>query len=935
MSGMKIGQQVYTRERGGIFHSGDGYDTIAISEDLDQAFVKKYLHPICSYQSPKMMTERGEKDPALYPEALTLIQPETGDLIIGQAVYVPADFTGQRSTFFMDNYIIPESWKDEWIKTPARLFQINSFKTSYDVSMGHVLPEVTELGWDGIDILANKNELLLELGITESLFKQLLFAVMSSIAGKKKVYISLNAELHRYKKMASTLLELIFHYLPFSYRRKLGAMTFTSEPEGKKYVHVMFFEPGTLNYHDRSMEKQYIFDFANQKFSGVDLVGQHEYLNFAWEQLLVGNKLDEFFEFAEKALFGLSEEYQLQVTNYYQLTAIYQTLNGSANFYQQHKLSFLYSLLTFLKVENAVKDNLEQLFLQILKEEKAAVELETAIDFVKAVLEFNQISLHDKGLEFILNTLDYYKSEPIFHTLMELVEGSIDTYDPLMEFITLRPDYTQILDLYLTKKFNLTRVEDILGEINQLLLKVPFLVKNRGFQSLIMKKTSQAISDSSDIFQAASAVKEFRIANQDVDFSKIKEMMMVSTEITLLKALDFKNLTLKDIDTFAYVSTGKLNVKEIPDKLVIRKYKIMRVLHELFNSPVVSVELFLQPLSLASREELRNVLKNVLRNNLSEKYFHHLLAAFNNEDGSFHYPQLFAYISKHGDDDLVLSFIKWTTKNLQLDHHYHRALKKYLKSHPRSIWKNKTAKKELQQISTVSFRKLIKEVQHETASPIVKFFKRYGIHLSIIVLIVLVAGSVGLYLGSDFLGGQKENAADSKSSAASATAKKEAKKQEPSLESFKVWDAENPYVFSIDGQQQQLSFGQANPTGGKSIKLTNNQNVESSFDLIIDSEASPFDDQGVLKENFSLYHTEYDFDKNGTSEVVIMAMNETYESFVWVYSPISENGNVGLRADLAVRGLNVAKLVDNTLELLSDQGQAEKYAYINQQFEKQ
>ena len=118
------------------------------------------------------------------------------------------------------------------------------------------------------------------------------------------------------------------------------------------------------------------------------------------------------------------------------------------------------------------------------------------------------------------------------------------------------------------------------------------------------------------------------------------------------------------------------------------------------------------------------MLKNVLRSNLSEKYFQHLLAAFNNEDGSFYYPQLFAYLSKHGDDVLVLSFIKWTAKNLQLDHHYHRALKKYLKSHPRSIWKNKASRKKLQQIPAISFRKLIKEVQHETASPIVKFLKK-------------------------------------------------------------------------------------------------------------------------------------------------------------------------------------------------------------------
>ena len=105
--------------------------------------------------------------------------------------------------------------------------------------------------------------------------------------------------------------------------------------------------------------------------------------------------------------------------------------------------------------------------------------------------------------------------------------------------------------------------------------------------------------------------------------------------------------------------------------------------------------------------------------------------------------------------------------------------------------------------------------------------------------------------------------------------------------------------------------------------------------MVIDSEATPFDDQGGLKENYSLYHAGYDFDKNGTSEVVIMAMSQTSESFVWVYSPISKNGTVGLQADLAVKGLSGAKLVDNTLELLGDQGQTEKYAYIDQKFEKQ
>jgi hypothetical protein len=291
-------------------------------------------------------------------------------------------------------------------------------------------------------------------------------------------------------------------------------------------------------------------------------------------------------------------------------------------------------------------------------------------------------------------------------------------------------------------------------------------------------------------------------------------------------------------------------------------------------------------------------------------------------------------LSKNADDELMLSFIKWTAKNLQLDHHYHRALKDYLKSHPRSIWKNKTARNELQMISSVSFRKLLKDLQTESASPFIKFLKKKGIHLSIALLITLAVGS-GLYFGYDLLVDKKDHSAVSKASKPPATAPAETKEEEATFGPFEKWMGENPIVFTINGEQQKLTFGQANSTGGKSLVLTSIQNIETPFDLVMDSEVSPFDEKGLVKEGFSLYHTEYDFDANGNPEIVIMALSQTHESFVWVLSPIAENGSVGLRADLAIKGMSVAKLVDNTLKLLGDQGQSETYAYLNQQFVKQ
>jgi hypothetical protein len=552
------------------------------------------------------------------------------------------------------------------------------------------------------------------------------------------------------------------------------------------------------------------------------------------------------------------------------------------------------------------------------------------IEIFKAVLESNQNSLKDEELAFILNTLEQYQNQSVFHELWKMIQVHENTYKHVVEFINQNPDYTYLIKTFLDEKFNLITVVDILAQIDKLLETSPYILKNRYFQQLAIQKTAYAVGNSYDLFIAVSMVKAFQVTNPDVDFSIIKDKMMVYSEIALLNELDLQNLTLKDIDTYADISTGTLNAKDLKNKRIISNYNILKVLHELFHTPLVSVGVILQQLSPASREELREVLKNLLRRNISEEYFQHILAAFDDDEGCYHYPQLFAYLSKNADEKLMLSFIMWTAKNLQLDHHYHRALKAYLKSHPRSVWKSKSAKKELQLISTSSFRKLLKEVESESASSVVKFFKRYGVQLSSVLLITLaVAG--GLYFGNDLLADKKIKEPVAKSNKAAA--------REPvknlDFTPFKEWISEEPFVFDLNGEQQKITFGQANPTGGKGLVLTDSQNIETPFDLVIDSEVSPFDDKGVLKEEFSLYHTDYDFDANGNSEVVFMALSQTFESFVWVYSPIFENGSVGLRADLALKGMSDAKLVDNTLKLLGNQGQSEVYAYLNQQFVKQ
>jgi hypothetical protein len=727
VSGRKIKQQIYTRERGGIFHPTAGYDTIAISEDLDKAFVKKYLHPICIYTPPKALSSCGEKDGSLYPEALTIIQPETGDLIIGQAVHIPRDFTGQRSTYFMHNYIIPQECKQEWLKNPARLFQLNDFITSYDRDMGHVLPESDISVGEEKELLANNNELLLELGISEQIFKQLLFAVMSSVSGKKMVYIALNAELQDYSKVARKLLELLFHYLPYSYRGKLGALTFSSEPEGKKGINITFFEPGTLNIRNRLMEKQFIFDLSTGRISGVaPLEGQdHEYLDFACMQLVAGEKLDDFYEFAERALTGFTEEDKLEIASYYELTAIYQTLSeGNSGFFEKNKIGFLSSLLKFLQKDKAVKRDLEQLFIAQMQEEKLAMDEATATDIIRAVMEFNHISLHADGLSYIINTLKHYENDPLFHDIWKILEEDPHTYQHLIEFIHEHPDYGWMFNQYIDEKFkSLRHVENILDSLSHLLVAAPFLLKNSWFESQMIFITADAVGDAINPVKAANLVKDYQL--DGTEFTSFKERLMLFTEIALLDGVNLNNLTLEDIETFGRLTRNQLSESELKEAGVLAKYKIMTVLHDIFRSPTLPVELSLKSLPFCSREQVREVLKHLLENQFSPTYFQHLLAAFADEDGSYHYSQLFGYLRKYADEQTALLFIQWTAKKVGNDVHYQRELKKYLLS-PKSIWQNKDVRKELLNVQSYSFKKLIKEIQHETASPVVKFFKKHA-----------------------------------------------------------------------------------------------------------------------------------------------------------------------------------------------------------------
>ncbi|MCM3763536.1 hypothetical protein [Neobacillus niacini] len=888
MSG-NIQQQLYTRERGGIFSTSDGYDTIAISDGLDKSFVKKYLHPFCLYSAPKSLMASKQKDASLYPEAVTLFQPETGDLVIGQAVYVPADFTGERSTYFMHNYVIPASMKEEWLKNSTNLFQITEFATSYDVELGKVIPEKDAIGHGQRDILALKDVLLGRSGISEAQFKQLLFAVLTSIAGKKKVFISLPTPLEDYSKDALQLLELIYVYLPYAHRRRLGAMTFTSEPETKNYIHVMFFEPGTLNYADRSIEKQFIFDFAAGRISGVEIEGQkHEYLDLAMEAFAHSERINHFMTFAEGALSGLPDEQKLELSSYYQLTDLYLTLvDSDASIYQRNKIGFLYSLEKFLRVNHENKPDLVALFLKLISEEKSATDPAIVLDYVHSVLEINKIVRHEEPLSFVLRTLSAHQTTPLFQKLWKLLEQDKPSHRAIVLFIKERHEYESLLGQYLEERFQpLVRVEEILNEIKALLAAL-YLLDIEKFKSVAIEKLEASIKLNRNPFKAVEAVKEFSLNVQEPELASFKQTMLVKAMIVLLNNIRPDALSTQDIMAFGRIFTN-ISFKDMKEGPAKDRFRITEVLYQLLSNPSQAEFVNLKALKRGEREQVREIVQRLLRTKITTEQLPLLTMAYQSEFDDVDYGGLFRHLVQYGDDKAMLSFIRTNSRpsgmNQQL---FQRTLVNYLVNNEKSIWKKKEYRNELKQIK--SLRSIIKKVEWETANPVVKFLKQHGIKLGIAFVILGGVGSA-TWFGLDYLLNKDEKPKVAKTGG-KATEKKKQEKPAPTepavfglnSEIFKKWtpgvDGDQTIELRYPDQQYKFTFGPKQPRGA----LIDDKGNPHKLSLNVQSETSPFEQNDALKKGFSIYAAPYDFNEDKTDELVITATGGTEGSYIWVY----------------------------------------------------
>lgn len=750
---------MYTRERRGIFRSTEGFDTVAKSPGLDAAFIKKSLHPFCLYDAPAELVSRGEKEGPLYPDAVHLFHTESGETVLGRSIYQPVDFTGLRSAFLTHNYVIPTVRSGE-IVDDYNAWLAASFADSYDPEGGAELPELAEIPMrcpsSGAAGLTSAQETLDRLGLDEHIFKQLLFAVMTASGeGRKKVYVSLSVPVEDTSRAALSLMEVLYSCLPYEYRRRLGFLTYAKEPQSRKYIHLQFVEKGSLRPHDRSIEKDFIFDLATGRIGQIDLDWSRQpYLDLAWNALQRGEKLQEFFAFADEMLSGMEGDRKASLTSYHELAVFFRIERGDDALYEDNKITVLRGLLEYLKPAGGMEARmrLNDLFLSRFDREFDLVRQGGIPDTAVAECIRDYFGLPGAGQEgkivsyYILAlhnamTGEQREAAASFYTL---IEGHTGLDAAFFGSVLNSERYSGVLfDPYIRDKFNrLPDVKSVLNLVQTWGMKFPQVLYKHSFQEMARTRLVDKLRSANQLLRAMDiVVKEtgkwdagLTELDQPFRMSGMTELLLSSAFRLLLSELDLDRLTKEQVvgTEFLRHNTTSLWVQELKDSRLSSHAAMLQAVYRLFTEPKPEADLFdgLGPMEM---DRVQQVARKWLQSEIEPAQFRRIaLAFFRESDAGFvEYGALLDYLRRNaGDKSDIYKFLLWSQNDPNfarprgLVPAYGSSILAYFKRHDKNAFKSREYRREYFSKAGPSLSTVLNKAKLELASPVSRFFSR-------------------------------------------------------------------------------------------------------------------------------------------------------------------------------------------------------------------
>jgi hypothetical protein len=757
-----IQQHMYTREREGVFNSTPGYDTIAISKGLDKTFIKNVLHPLCSYYPPRELASIGEKDEGKYPKSRLITFTESGELILGQSVYKESDYTGERETFFSHNFIVPRQGINEFLYSADAVFGRLPFENGYDVSKGKQLTEFEELPAN-LSEFQSLPSILTKLSITAEQFKQLIFAMISSLTSKKKVYISLPGEVCSVTEAAYQLTYYLFQCIPFELRKSFGFISYASEPQNKKNINLMFIEKGSIRPTDSLINKDFVFDFAQDIFlNSKENVNNHPFLQFAYNSLVSNpGKLTEFFTYAENALY---DQKNITLQHYNDLQTLYSIVEGSYQASEVNNLAIFKILRQFLTAENfSKKEALSDTLVKLVDEELSIIKKNQTHSSVEMILELlyfstfidqehrSKIVLYiayslyfgSSDIKYVSKIYTYLKAQPL---LFKLVNSTILKQPNLVK---------SIIEPYVRAQLTaITSLKALVGEVKFWLHANPDIIDNPEFFETSKEMFVSLFKKEKDLIVTFHSLKKELVSPrvQDEGISYFYKSILKELATLVINGLVLETMTR---DQFEQASTiGKSIAIDTSHGNVKSKLELIHHVNEVMES-----RQFADPERFSNNTnfgKLQLIILRLIQKSPIEEQIERIAFSFYNashRSQNYNYTEMFRYVHSQGGTKAMAKFLyqftrMWRGRNAR-DRGLEIALHDYIGEHSKEILKDKRSIRNWASIDRLVV-KVLEQVKYEQMSAIGKFIHKnqkvlYMSLVSVLSLSIIGVGGYGIY----------------------------------------------------------------------------------------------------------------------------------------------------------------------------------------------
>ena len=769
-----IQQQMYTRERRGIFRSNEGYDTVARSNGLDSNFIKKVLHPACFYDAPTELSVRGEKDVSAYPKAMHLYRTESGQIVLGTGVYMPADFTGMRSAFFMHNYVIPAERAAEVVYDyPAWLNA--SFATDYDIEQGQDLPELNELPLDTATTasLPYRTQLA-HMNIDEHVFKQLLFAVMASIQGKKKVYVALDVLIEDLSLHAVKLIEILYASMPYAYRKQFGFVTYAKEPVSKKGIHLTLMEKGSLRANDKNIEKDYTFDLPSQRVNNIDVDwSKQPYLDYVWNHLDHSHVMEDFFRFADRMLADLEPLRQTSIVSYHELTLFEQLLQGQYHEYDKNQVALLRALIGYLTPPNAMvaKERLNALFHSLFTREYTHVKQRQIPDpaIVECFRDYDRMNPDavEKELSgFLIRVINNAYAEQRQDLAFEFyaIAESVPSLRQLFFDTVMQVNFARTLfDPYIQHRFqSMSSVQDVVDAIQHWVIHHPQVRSHTAFLEIAKSELTVKLRSEPEPVSAVYSIVnqldklaiqlEKQYGDQDSYFI---DQLIYSAQLYLLKELQLEEITLEQLLQIDFLEHGdEIRAWAASFNQQVRSQaNVMLAAYRWFHEQNPNESIF-EGLLAVEMDRLQQLGRKWMQDDIKPAQFRRIIMAFYSESSGsmIDYSGLLQYIYQHAQDKtIVYQFMNWSekhryfTRSQKLHAAYSAAILSYFKKVDPTAFKNRTNRKQYFDTAGPALKAVYDKAAIENSPVLLRILKKHKkASLLALVLVIIVGAAVGM-----------------------------------------------------------------------------------------------------------------------------------------------------------------------------------------------